>query len=179
MIFYLAYGSNLNQDDMAHRCPDAEPDGWLVLTSARLTFRRVADIACEPGYQTPVGIWRISKRDEERLDTYEGVKNGLYSKYWLPFSKGKALIYLMNERGIAPPSTWYYETIRQGYRDFGLDHRYLTTALNDSWGRKDETDYTRRRRSRDANVPSTRTLKMPLAIALKHQAKVNRGDHAP
>ena len=37
---YFAYGSNLNLDQMARRCPDAEPVGRVRLDGYRLAFRR-------------------------------------------------------------------------------------------------------------------------------------------
>ena len=37
--FYLAYGSNLNLEQMAHRCPTAKPVGPVVLKDYQLLFR--------------------------------------------------------------------------------------------------------------------------------------------
>ena len=36
---YLAYGSNLNLGQMAHRCPDSQVDGRAQLPGYRLLFR--------------------------------------------------------------------------------------------------------------------------------------------
>ena len=36
---YFAYGSNINLDQMAHRCPAAEVVGPVVLENYRLLFR--------------------------------------------------------------------------------------------------------------------------------------------
>ena len=52
---YFAYGSNMNLDQMAYRCPDAEVVGRCVLKDYRLAFRGnrrgygVASILPEPG----------------------------------------------------------------------------------------------------------------------------------
>ena len=37
--FYIAYGSNLNLTQMAHRCPTAEVAGQTILKNWRLMFR--------------------------------------------------------------------------------------------------------------------------------------------
>ena len=39
---YVAYGSNLNLEQMARRCPTAKVVGIGVLKDYQLTFRRVA-----------------------------------------------------------------------------------------------------------------------------------------
>lgn len=36
---YLAYGSNLNLEQMAYRCPTAKPVGQVVLKDYQLLFR--------------------------------------------------------------------------------------------------------------------------------------------
>ena len=36
---YFAYGSNINLDQMAHRCPDATPVGPVMLENYELLFR--------------------------------------------------------------------------------------------------------------------------------------------
>lgn len=65
---YIAYGSNLNAGQMAHRCPDAEAVGTGVIRDYRLAFKALganafATIeACE-GESVPVAVWRISHRD--------------------------------------------------------------------------------------------------------------------
>ena len=38
--FYIAYGSNLNLQQMKHRCPTAEVVGTAVLRNWKLWFRR-------------------------------------------------------------------------------------------------------------------------------------------
>ena len=37
--YYLAYGSNLNIDQMAWRCPDAVPLGTAEIPNYRILFR--------------------------------------------------------------------------------------------------------------------------------------------
>lgn len=68
---YVAYGSNLNLNQMARRCPNAKVVGIGSLKNYQLTFRRVATIEPVDGAVTPVGVWEISPKDERNLDIYE------------------------------------------------------------------------------------------------------------
>ena len=59
---YIAYGSNLNLDQMKHRCPTAEVVGAAKLKNWRLRFRgenhsAVATIEREKGFKVPVLVW--------------------------------------------------------------------------------------------------------------------------
>lgn len=129
---YIAYGSNLCMDQMALRCPKAEPVGTTELTDSRLVFRSVADVERAKGFTVPVGVWFITPECEEALDRYEGVRpnGGLYRKVDVAFDDGqKALMYVMNDKGILPPSEYYLSVIERGYKDFGLDPAPLKAAV--------------------------------------------------
>ena len=74
---------NLNQ--MAFRCPDAQVVDTVRLEGYRLAFRMnggghgVATILPEPDSFVDGVLWRISERDEQSLDLYEGFPR-LYGK---------------------------------------------------------------------------------------------------
>lgn len=126
---YLAYGSNLNKEQMAYRCPTARPVGSAMIYGWELVFRGVADIvkSKDPNMLLPVGIWEIEPGDEYELDLYEGYRKngkGLYDK----IKVSGIMTYQMTRRDIARPATSYFNTILQGYRDFGLDTSYLYDA---------------------------------------------------
>lgn len=167
---YIAYGSNLNKRAMLIRCPTAKSLGKFTLTKARLVFRGVADVEYDPNCEVPCGLWSINQADERALDVYEGVSSGFYSKYEdivLKFAgrKQKALIYLMNSEGIYPPSQGYVDTIRQGYKHFGLDESYLDDAIKHSFLKKDPDQQTIARRSRQKQDSRHRRLvEMPEAV---------------
>lgn len=78
-IRYFAYGSNLNLDQMARRCPDAEVVGTVRLDGYQLAFAGVATILPDPGSHVDGVLWEISAADERRLDVYEGFPR-LYGK---------------------------------------------------------------------------------------------------
>ena len=135
-VYYLAYGSNLNENQMKYRCPNAVKIGTLVLDDYELEFRLYLTIVPKKGAQVPIGVWLVDKYDERRLDAYEGYPT-FYRKEYIEIEVGdkkeQALIYIMNDvRKVAPPIRQYMITCLEGYRDFGLDAAYLEKALNRS-----------------------------------------------
>ena len=74
---YVAYGSNLNKEQMRYRCPTAKFVGTGIIEGYELQFKGALHSACatiapKEGAAVPVGIWTIQKPDEKRLDLYEG-----------------------------------------------------------------------------------------------------------
>ena len=69
MKYYLAYGSNLNKEQMARRCPDAEPVCGYIMMNYEPVFRR-GFLTIEPkeGAEVPCGVWKISDQDEKNLE---------------------------------------------------------------------------------------------------------------
>lgn len=140
---YMAYGSNLNKRQMAYRCPTARPVGAAMIYGWELCFRGVADIvkSKDPNMLLPVGIWEITPADEYELDVYEGYRangKGLYDK----LKVAGIMTYKMTRRDIAKPSTQYFNTILQGYHDFGLDTNYLYDAAG--WAEHEENEAEQR-----------------------------------
>ncbi len=138
---YVAYGSNLNKEQMRYRCPTAKYYGARVLQGYELQFKgrehsAFATIAPKDGASVPVGLWEIQARDERALDMYEGFPNHYFKKD-VPMQVGgkevSAMVYVMNLRmDVNLPSTSYYATVHQGYRDCGLDTAALAQALQNS-----------------------------------------------
>lgn len=128
---YLAYGSNLNMAQMLVRCPTAEVVKPYVITGWRLVFRQVADVEPAAGEQVLTGMWRVYDDDELALDRYEGIYSGLYRKVEVNLKKTgePAFLYVMNSREVAPPRKYYYDTIAEGYTDWGFDLAPLRRAL--------------------------------------------------
>ena len=104
--FYIAYGSNLNIEQMADRCPTARVVGTTVLDDYQLVFQRVATIVPHPGAKVPVAIWEIDEECEEALDIYEGYPH-LYRKenkeVVVNGKKVTAMVYIMNHGSLALP----------------------------------------------------------------------------
>lgn len=138
-IYYLAYGSNLNENQMRFRCPNSTKVGTLVLEDYELEFRLYLTVVPKKGASVPIGVWLVPEEDEQRLDTYEGYPT-FYRKEYIEIEiedrKEQALIYIMNDvRKVAPPTRQYFLTCMQGYKDFGFKMNYLTEAFNRSIGK--------------------------------------------
>ena len=70
---YFAYGSNLNFDQMAYRCPEATVVGTAKLDDYELAFRRgYLTILPKEGASVEGLIWSVTDHDESQLDCYEG-----------------------------------------------------------------------------------------------------------
>lgn len=132
---YIAYGSNINLEQMAYRCPHSRVVGTSEIKNYELEFRGVATIVPKENASVPVLIWELDERDLPVLNKYEGFPS-FYRQEKMDFElDGKSyegMAYLMNRGEISPPSQQYYNTILQGYRENGLDESFLQKALEKS-----------------------------------------------
>lgn len=170
---YIAYGSNLNLEQMRHRCPTAEMVGKSILHGWRLRFRggahsAVATIEQNKDFSVPVLVWRIQPEDELALDRYEGFLF-LYRKETLRITvdgkRVRAMVYIMNMVGrpYGMPSVGYYDTIFQGYQSAGFDTEILRQAAQDSKGDSHMSEVVREqimaiRDMGEANMLDTRAV---------------------
>ena len=134
---YVAYGSNMDLAQMAHRCPQAELLGKGTIKDWRLLFKgsqtgSYATIERMRGYTVPVLLWQISKADEGRLDIYEGFP-GFYYKQIVEVETEhgleKGMAYIMHEeRKLGIPTARYYDVLERAYKAFGFNQRILRDA---------------------------------------------------
>ena len=73
----------------------------------------------------PVGLWELEPEDELSLDVYEGYRYPHDSNLYDKIKVAGIMTYQMTSDGIYAPSTSYFNSILEGYRDFGLDTSYL------------------------------------------------------
>ena len=142
---YIAYGSNMVAEQMAHRCPDAKLIGTGYLPNHRLEFYLHATVerARAHGAKVPVAVWEISKADEARLDIFEGFPS-YYIKAqrkvkMMDGSELWGMIYLMTDLRMSPPASEYYDGIETAYRKLGFKddiETVLMPALDRSWQRR-------------------------------------------
>lgn len=71
---YFAYGSNINLEQMAHRCPDALLVGPVTLQNYELQFRGSGFATVAPKKDCVVHglLWKLTPSCEQSLDRYEG-----------------------------------------------------------------------------------------------------------
>ena len=142
---YIAYGSNMDEEQMKFRCPDAQLLGTGILENWRLMFKgsktgAYATIEREKGCTVPILLWRISAADEERLDRYEGFPNFYYKRTIQAIRTGannenlgrtRGMAYIMHEeRKLGTPSMHYLEILAKAYEKFGFDGEILGDAYD-------------------------------------------------
>ena len=138
---YVAYGSNLNKEQMKYRCPTAKLYGTGEIKDYELQFKGHSDsafatIAPKEGSSVPVAVWEIQPKDELSLDRYEGYPSHYFKQdvpVQLDGEEVDAMVYIMNLKmnfGLPLPS--YYHTVYEGYNDCGLDTDILDKAVGES-----------------------------------------------
>ena len=129
-MLYFAYGSNLHHLQMKTRCKDSVFLKKINLKDFKLTFRNMyADI--EPKKKSIVqgALFEISKIDEKKLDVYEDYPC-VYKKYYFTFYGKKIMTYVMVKKTLFTyPTERYLNIIKKGYKDCGLDKKYLQKGL--------------------------------------------------
>lgn len=146
--YYLAYGSNLDMEQMMMRCPGARRRGYGSIENYELLYKGSKTgsyLTIEPkaGSHVPVGVFTVTPDDERRLDHYEGFPRFYYKKeikikIWdevlEKHRKVDAFVYIMHEdRKLGIPSAFYVATCTQGYLDFGFDLDLLEEAEEKSY----------------------------------------------
>ena len=138
---YFAYGSNINLEQMAYRCPNANVVGPATLEGYELTFRGrtdgsgVANIEPKQGAAVHGLLWRITPECEAALDRYEGAPR-LYVQQDVTVHDNSGreytvMAYVMTDlfREPAMPSPFYFDGIRDGFRQNGMDEKPLLEAI--------------------------------------------------
>ena len=138
-----AYGSNLNLEQMAMRCPTAKVYGKGYLKGYRLLFKgREGSAYCtiekKRGGKVPVLIWELQPEDEKALDYYEGYPR-FYEKEEVKVTleggtTPQVMVYIMTDKIIDRihfniPSRSYLETVKEGYEAAGFDLKFIDDAL--------------------------------------------------
>ncbi len=99
---YFAYGSNMDEHQMAVRCPDSRVVGLSTLENMKfvLDSAGVATIIPQLGSRVSGVVWLVTKRDIKSLDRYEGVASGCYRKEFVSVTVNNqscnALVYISN-----------------------------------------------------------------------------------
>ena len=131
-MLYFAYGSNLHLFQMKRRCKDSVFLKKIRLLNFKLTFRskyRAADIEPKKNSIVPGALFEISKSDEKKLDIYEDFPK-LYEKYYFYYYGKKVMTYTMvNKSPFRYPTERYLNIVKRGYKNCGLDFKYLKLAL--------------------------------------------------
>lgn len=140
---YLAYGSNLNFEQMKKRCPNSICIGKSYIDGYRLMFKKSVSgfyltIEEAKDYKVPVGVFLVTETDEKTLDRYEGFPNIYYKKDFIITLEDnndnkkqlQTFAYIMHEdRMLGQPTQEYIERVKKGYEEFGFDFSYIEEAI--------------------------------------------------
>lgn len=138
---YVAYGSNLNFEQMKYRCPTAKLYGIGTVYGYELQFKghsegAFATIAPKEDASVPVAVWEIKPQDERSLDRYEGYPSHYFKQnipVWLDGKQVTGMVYIMNlKMNFGLPFPYYYKTVYKGYEDCRMDISVLDAAVMNS-----------------------------------------------
>lgn len=139
-MLYFAYGSNMDVQQMAARCPGAIRKKPAVLHDYKLTERLYADIDECAGKAVSGLLWSISEKDLESLDKYEGFPTFYTRKtvnVWVETSTGSrmqpALVYIMTpeakkRRDGKPYKEFYRNLCSRAARAAGIPDEFMAEA---------------------------------------------------
>lgn len=148
-MLYFAYGSNLNPDQMRHRCPAHKVVGMAALHEHRLAFPLtshdwgggVAGVVPAHGSTVWGIVYELSDEDLASLDRYEGYRGagdqhnlydreGVFVELTRPEDgsiprRVRAACYFARPSNPAAPSRRYLDAILAGARHHRLPDEYV------------------------------------------------------
>ena len=133
-MYYFAYASNLDREQMLKCCPSAQPKSVATLPNHKLIFAGwsrkwrggVASIKPCRGERVIGAVYEISQACLRLLDEREGYPAVYDRKKVVVFTEFgdpvEAVAYVKAEQSEqTQPSREYLATIQRGYKDWGID----------------------------------------------------------
>jgi gamma-glutamylcyclotransferase (GGCT)/AIG2-like uncharacterized protein YtfP len=133
---YFAYGSNMDSGQRAVRCPGAERVGVAVLRDYRVLINAQGVGTVIPAKRESVFglLWRLSEKNVEALDSYEGVASGHYHREYVTVDSAgdqiQALVYVATNVAPGKPRPGYLEGVLKAATDVGLPETYIAQLSN-------------------------------------------------
>lgn len=136
---YFAYGSNMDANQMASRCPGSQlaGRGRFLEHAFLINERGVASVVPAQNRVIHGLLWTITPADERTLDRYEGMAGGHYLKkvvavHPVDISEVvQALIYVASNNSPGAPRPGYLEKIIPAACECGFPPEYV--AELESW----------------------------------------------
>ena len=132
-VYYFAYASNLNKQQMRERAPESKPMFVATLPNYKLVFTGwsrqwrggYATIMLSRGDKVLGAIYEVSEKNLRRLDSYEDCPRSYNRINVTVFDEDgnvvEAVTYIKAGRlEETQPSKEYLAVIQQGYRDWEL-----------------------------------------------------------
>ena len=137
-MYYFAYGSNLCHRQMkSARCNGCRYVKNAYLDNYEMSFCHpkpnniygYANVYKKKGSRVPGAIWKITKEHEKTLDVYEEYPTS-YKKDYFNLDGNKVMFYIMETCSFKKPSQRYVNIIKEGYKDCGLDLKFLEGKIS-------------------------------------------------
>ncbi len=134
-MLYFAYGSNLYHKQMKKRCKDSSYIRCYILKNYKLFFRNnflgggVADVQKRKKSKVLGALYKITKKDEKKLDIYENFPRTYIKKYFKLSGKKVMFYYMPKKTRYNSPSKRYLNLILQGYKDCGWNKKILLKSI--------------------------------------------------
>ena len=131
MPLYFSYGSNMDRDAMAKRCPGSRAVGLGRLPRHRflITSDGYASVVRDPRRTVHGVVWDLALSDIPALDRYESLSTGLYSKISQPVvmegGAKRALVYIGRSTRPGKPKPGYLDGVLAAARGWALPGEYL------------------------------------------------------
>jgi gamma-glutamylcyclotransferase len=118
---YFAYGSNLQLQQMANRCPNSYYIGRAVLVDYvwQINERGFANVIPRSGYVVHGLVYSLGHGDEAHLDRSEGVSKGAYAKAY------KSVVVHTSPAALRQPTRWLVE---EGGPKQALENAHVSLA---------------------------------------------------
>lgn len=141
MDLYFAYGSNMSQEQLKSRCPDAQCEGAAKLPGYALEFPRgskkrgcgVASLTEAPGSVVYGVLYKLTENDFKQLDRAEGVAVNAYTRRTIEVEgpnaqRQSAQTYIANPVESPPlPSREYIDLLIHGAIEHSLPPEYINS----------------------------------------------------
>ena len=140
-MFYFAYASNMNKQQMADRCPGCKFLKRAYLENYKYFYDEhpeskigaKANIAPAKGEAVWGALFEINGNHLESMDHYEGYPKLYQREIVIVKDDGgesyEAWVYFRKPQKPATPPAQYLETVKQGARDSGLPEEYIKASI--------------------------------------------------
>jgi AIG2 family protein len=132
VTLYFAYGANMDPVHMAERCPGAKRLGRAALLERefRIAAAGYGNAVPTPGMELPGVLWELTPDDEDSLDRFEGIAQGVYRKDWAMIRRldgppVAAMLYLPSDPAPGVPVPGYLERIIEVAQQLGFPAEYV------------------------------------------------------
>ena len=133
---YFSYGSNMNVEQMAFRCPGAQPVALAGINNFEFFINSGGVASIKPSVAKVCHgiIWKLTEEHWKTLDQYEGVESGCYSRVKIkPLINNKEIpctTYIARDKVNGLPRPGYLEGIIEGAAHFNGDPKWIKDLRN-------------------------------------------------